>query len=61
MKLAHATSLSLPGHLGSVHREANPKSQLLPTSFTNPTEKPLKRPRKKAAFAHSRSGAAFMK
>ncbi len=61
MKIENAANLPLPGHLGSVHREANPKSQLLPTSFSNPTEKPLKRPRKKAAFAHSRPGAAFLK
>ena len=61
MRLAKAVPLKLPGAMGAVHRANPPSTPLLPAGIGNPVEKPLRRPRKKAAFAHSRPGAAFLK
>jgi hypothetical protein len=61
MKIEHAAPLHLPGMMGAVHRSTSPTKPLLPAGTTNPTEKTLRKPKKKMAFTHPRAGAAFMK
>ena len=61
MKLAKAEPLKLPGAMGAVHRNNPPGKMLLPSGIGNPTERPLRKPKKKMAFSHPRPGAAFMK
>lgn len=57
-----ATPLALPGGMGSVTTQADPREPLFPSALGKMDKKPKKEPKiKKKAFGEKHPGAAFRK